>query len=166
MTSGYRDGDALNVLFNSPSSLVYFKGKTYSESKLEKYKPFLFSSNSSECLHANYSNYTSCVSSSQINSESEVDRQLVKLIYFPEGSNSDGSVLVNETQIVQSEPISENNNNNTTNSNTSNTSATSETTGTDDTNTNQVATEEKVSQDFEVIIINKISKINSYIFSL
>ncbi len=110
MNSNYRDGDAINALLNKPSAIVHFIGKKNRESKTEKYKPYLFSANTTvECLNADYKNYTNCTDSRYLEANSEVDYKLVKLIYIPGSNDSISS--------IESGKINDTNINNNTNSN-------------------------------------------------
>jgi len=71
-----------------PKALVYYESQNFPNNITSKYKPFLFKSNSQECLFATYKNYTECLQMdlSLYNNETNIDKSLVKLIYFPDDS--------------------------------------------------------------------------------
>lgn len=91
MDASYRDGDASNALLNKPSSLVCFQSSSFPANKTKNYSPYVFKNNNSECIYADYSNYTSCLNNTT--DENNVENNLVKLIYFPNSTTSSVSSI-------------------------------------------------------------------------
>lgn len=95
--SGFREGDSQNAQFNNPWALVLYNESSFPNKNEIRYKPVLFSKESStlqSCIYSTISNYTNCLNQSytleQLSNNgdfSDINPYLVKLLEIKNNTN-------------------------------------------------------------------------------